>query len=182
MIGRGGGVAGMDSKGVSVLDGAAMVMGSAIASIHALRVMREDLTGPGWVMFWLTFAGVAITATGPFLYVGRRYARRYVRRLPSEPGIGERLWAMMGVPWLLTAVIQSATGPEPRQDPLFAATLVVGLGVTSLVAFGAVWKTWVMVTPEQAAQVEVGPWTNRIGLVLAIAWPIQCGLGLVVLN
>ncbi len=168
----------MESNGVSVLDGAAMVMGSAIASIHALRIMRGDLTGPGWVMLWLTFAGVAITATGPFLYL----ARWYVRRLPEAPGIGERLWAMLGIPWLLTAVIQSATGPAPRQGPLFAATLVVGLGLTSLTALGTVWTTWVMVSPEQAARVEVGPWTNRIGLVVAIAWPIQCGLGLVVLN
>ncbi len=71
---------------------------------------------------------------------------------------------------------------ELLSGPLFAATLVVGLGLTSLTALGAVWTTWVMVSPEQAARVEVGPWTNRIGLVLAIAWPIQCGLGLVVLN
>ena len=26
------------------------------------------------------------------------------------------------------------------------------------------------------------PWTNRVGLILAIAWPIQCGLGMVVLS
>jgi hypothetical protein len=40
----------------------------------------------------------------------------------------------------------------------------------------------VMVPPKQAARVEGSPWTNRVGLILAIAWPIQCGLGLVVLN
>src|ERR1700761_8912170 len=91
--------------GFSVLDGVAMVMGSAIASVHTLRVMRGDLTGAGWVMLWLTFAGVAITATGPFLYLGRRFARR----LAGYPRIGDRLWAMLGVPWILTAVIQSAT-------------------------------------------------------------------------
>ncbi len=39
-----------------------------------------------------------------------------------------------------------------------------------------------MVPPEQATQVEAGAWTNRVGLVLAITWPIQCGLGLVVLS
>ncbi len=43
-------------SGFSVLDGVALVMGSAIASIHTLRVMRGDLTGAGWVMLWLTFA------------------------------------------------------------------------------------------------------------------------------
>jgi hypothetical protein len=165
--------------GFSVLDGVAMVMGSAIASIHALRVMRGDLTGAGWVMLWLTFAGVAVTATGPFLYLGRRFARRLV----DYPKIGDRLWAMLGLPWLLTAVIQSATaGSEARQDSLFTLTLGAGLGIVCLIALGVVWATWVMVPPEQAAQVEVAPWTNRVGLILAIAWPIQCGLGLVVLN
>ena len=165
--------------GFSVLDGVAMVMGSAIASIHTLRVMRGDLTGAGWAMLWLTFAGLAVTATGPFLYLGRRFARRLV----DYPKVGDRLWAMLGVPWLLTAVIQSATaGSETRQGSLFAMTLGVGLGVVCLIALGVVWATWVMVPPEQAARVEVAPWTNRVGLILAIAWPIQCGLGLVVLN
>jgi hypothetical protein len=165
--------------GFSVLDGGAMVMGSAIGSIHALRVMRGDLTGAGWVMLWLTFTCVSITSTGPFLYLGRRFARRLV----DYPKIGDRLWAMLGVPWLITAVIQSATaGSEPRQDPLFSLALGVGLGVVCLIALGIVWSTWVMVPPEQAARVEGSPWTNRVGLILAIAWPIQCGLGLVVLN
>lgn len=165
--------------GFSVLDGVAMVMGSAIASIHTLRVMRGDLTGAGWAMLCLTFAGVAVTATGPFLYLGRRFARRLV----DYPKVGDRLWAMLGVPWLMTAVIQSATaGSESRQDSLFTMALVVGLGVVCLTALGVVWTTWVVVSPEQAARVEVAPWTNRVGLILAIAWPIQCGLGLVVLN
>lgn len=165
--------------GFSVLDGVALVMGSSIASIHTLRVMRGDLTGAGWVMLWLTFAGMAVTATGPFLYLGRRFARRMV----DYPKIGDRLWAMLGVPWILTAVIQSATATsESRQNPVFTFTLALGLGIVCLTALGVVWATWVMVSPERAAQVEVAPWTNRVGLILAIAWPIQCGLGLVVLN
>lgn len=166
-------------EGFSVLDGAALVMGSAIASIHTLRVMRSDLTGAGWVMLWLTFAWVAITSAGPFLYL----ARRFGRRLTDYPKIGDRLWAMLGVPWLLTAVIQSATvGSEPRQNSLFTTTLGVGLGLACMVTLAAVWSTWVMVPPEQAARVEASPWTNRVGLILAITWPIQCALGLVVLS
>ena len=70
--------------------GRALVMGSAIASIHTLRVMRGDLTGAGWVMIWLTFAWVAITAAGPFLFLARRFARR----LSDYPKIGDRLWAL----------------------------------------------------------------------------------------
>ncbi len=166
--------------GFSVLDGAALVMGSAIASIHVLRVMRGDLTGTGWVMLWLTFAWLAVTSAGPFLYLARRFARR----LSDYPRVGDRLWAMLGIPWLLTAVIESAGpgGTEPRQNPLFAATLVVGLGLACLIALGVVWSTWVVVPPGEAARVEASPWTNRVGLVLAITWPVQCGLGLVVLS
>jgi hypothetical protein len=165
--------------GFSVLDGVALVMGSAIASIHGLRVIRGDMTVLGWFMLGMTFTGVAITATGPFLYLGRRFARR----LPDYPKIGDQLWALLGIPWLLTAVIQSAaSGSEPRQDSLFTLTLSAGLGLACLIALGVVWSTWVMVPPEQAARVAGSPWTNRVGLILAIAWPIQCGLGLIVLN
>lgn len=165
--------------GFSVLDGAALVMGSAIGSIHSLRVVRSDLTGAGWAMLWLTFAWVAVTATGPFLYLVRRYGRR----LHEYPKIGDRLWALLGIPWLVTAVIQSATaGSESRHDGLFSTTLSVGLGLVCMIALGIVWYTWVIVPPDQAVRVEASPWTNRVGLILAIAWPIQCGLGLIVLS
>jgi hypothetical protein len=39
-----------------------------------------------------------------------------------------------------------------------------------------------MVPPHQAARVEAAPWSNRVGLILSIAWPIQCALGMVVLS
>src|SRR5262245_61648647 len=163
----------------SQVDGAAHVMGSAIASLHTLRVMRGDLTGAGWIMIWITFAWVAVTAAGPFLFLARRFARR----LPDYPKIGDRLWALLGVPWLATAVVESAVpGSEPRQNSLFTTMLSIGLAVTCLITLGVVWNTWVMVSPDQAARVEASPWTNRIGLILAIAWPIQCGLGMVVLS
>jgi hypothetical protein len=165
--------------GFRVLDGAALVMGSAIASIHTLPVMRSDLTGAGWIMIGITFTWVAVTATGPFLYLARRFAHR----LANYPKIGDRLWALLGIPWLATAVVQSAApGSEPRHNYLFTTTLSVGLGLACLITLGVVWSTWVMVPPEQAARVEASPWTNRVGLILAIAWPIQCGLGMVVLS
>jgi hypothetical protein len=165
--------------GFSVLDGAALVMGSAIASIHTLRVMRSDLTGAGWIMIWITFAWVALTAAGPFLFLARRFARR----LSDYPKIGDRLWALLGIPWLVTAVVQSAApGNEPRQNSLFTTILSLGLAVACLIALGVIWNTGVMVSPEQATRVEASPWTNRVGLILAIAWPIQCGLGMVVLS
>ena len=56
------------------------------------------------------------------------------------------------MPWIVTAILQSATpGTEPRHNPLFSATLIVGLGVVCLTALIVVWGTWVMVPPDQAA-------------------------------
>ncbi len=165
--------------GFSLLDGAALVAGAAIASVHVLGIRRADLSGPGWIMIALTFCWVAMTAAGPFLYLGRRF----IRWLPNYPKIGDRLWALLGLPWCVTAVLQSATpGTEPRHNPLFSATLIVGLGAVCFTALIVVWCTWVMVPPDQAARVEVAPWTNRLGLILSIAWPIQCGLGMIVLS
>jgi hypothetical protein len=165
--------------GFSVLDGAALVGGAAIASIHVVGIRRVDLAGPGWMMIALTFSWVAVTASGPFFYLARRFARK----LPNYPKIGDRLWALLGLPWLVTALLQSATpGTEPRHNPLFSATLIVGLGIVCMIALIVVWGTWVMVSPAQAGRVEAGPWTNRVGLILSIAWPVQCGLGMVVLS
>jgi hypothetical protein len=166
-------------SGINVLDGVALVMGSAIASVHILRVIRSGLSGAGWIMVWLTFSWVAITAAGPFIFL----ARRYSRRLPGYPRIGDWLWALLGLPWLVTAIIQSALpGQDPRHNPLFASTLGISLAIVCVIALVVVWGTWVIVPPEQAARVEAAPWTNRVGLILSIAWPIQCGLGMVVLS
>jgi hypothetical protein len=167
------------AEGFSVSDGAALVMGSAIASVHILGVRHWDISGAGWVMVAVTFAWLALTATGPFIYVSRRYARR----LEGYPRIGDRLWALLGIPWLMTALLQSASpSSEPRQSPLFSVTLVGGLAIACGITLAVVWSTWVVVSPEQAARIEAAPWTNRVGLILSILWPMQCGLGLVVLS
>jgi hypothetical protein len=166
-------------EGFSVLDGAALVMGSAIASVHILRVMRADYSAARWVMVAVTFTWVAITAAGPFIFL----ARRFVRKLSSHPKIGDRLWALLGIPWLATAVIQSTVpGSEQRYNSLSSMTLSVGLAIVCMIALAVVWGNWVMVPPGQAARMEEAPWTNRVGLILSIAWPIQCGLAMVVLS
>jgi hypothetical protein len=166
-------------RDVSVLDGLALVLGSAIASVHILRIMRSGPSAAEWVMLCLMFACVSVTATGPFIFL----ARRYSRRLPGYPRIGDSLWAVLGVPWLLTAIIVSVLpGDDPSQNPLFAATLVVSLAIACLIAVVVVWTTWVIVPPGQAMQTEATPWTSRVGLILSITWPIQCGICMVVLS
>jgi hypothetical protein len=165
------------AEGFSVLDGVALVAGAAVASVHMRGVLVEDLFGPGWVIVLGTFAWVAVTAAGPFLFLVRKYARS----MPRYPKVGDALWAVLGLPWLLTALIQTAAMPsQTGQVP--ATLLMIGLGASSLIALAVVWGTWVMVTPQQASETFSTPWTNRVGLVLSIAWPIQCGLGMVVMG
>jgi hypothetical protein len=165
--------------GFSVLDGAAIVTGAAVASIHLRGIIHDDLAAPGWALLWGTFAWVALTAAGPFLFL----VRRFVRRLPDYPKVGDGLWGVLGLPWLLTALIRTATpGSAPGRDAFFAAGLGLGLAVASLIALIVVWRCWVSVPPETAARNASTPWTNRVGLILSVAWPIQCGLGLVVIG
>jgi hypothetical protein len=165
--------------GFSVLDGAALVTGAAVASIHLRGIMRDDLAAPGWALIWGAFSWIALTSAGPFLFL----VRRFVRRLPDYPKVCDRLWGMLGLPWILTSLIRAATpGPAPQRDASFAAVLGLGLAVSSLVALIVVWRCWVTVPPETAARNASAPWTNRVGLILAVAWPIQCGLGLVVID
>jgi hypothetical protein len=161
--------------GLTVLDGAALVAGAAVAAVHVRGVTGTEPMGPGWVIVWGSFFWVALTAAGPFLFMVRKFARG----LDRYPGVGDWLWAMLGLPWVFTALMLNP--PAPEKD-LLAMVLSIGLGLASAVAVAVVWSTWVMVSPERASQTFSGPWTNRVGLVLAVAWPIQCGVGLVVIG
>jgi hypothetical protein len=164
--------------GLTLLDGAALVTGAAVASVHMRDSVPTGLPGAGWVLVWLTFAGVAITAAGPFVFLGRRFGRR----TPGYPRVGDLLWALLGLPWLATAILRTASNSPPRRDDLVSLGLSIGLGLASLIALAVVWKTWVLVPPEQVNQSKRSPWTNRVGLILAVAWPLQCGFGLVIVG
>ena len=75
------------------------------------------------------------------------------------------------------------TTPESHILALLLTTgLSIGLAVVSLIAMVVIWTTWVVVTPEQASQTFARPWTNRVGLLLSVAWPVQCGVGMVVIG
>src|SRR5215212_8908748 len=115
--------------GFTVLDGVALVMGAAVDSVHIRGVIRDDLNAFGWALVWFTFTWVALTATGPFLFLVRRFARR----LSGYPKVGDGLWALLGIPWLMTAIVRSTTGEGVSEnDEFFAAGLGVGLAIASL--------------------------------------------------
>jgi hypothetical protein len=173
----------------TVLDGVALVMGAAVASVHLRDLVNQDrhLTGLGWALVWITFSGVALSAAGPFLFL----ARRFGRRPDGYPREGDWLWFLLGVPWALTALLRPRPSggvlPDPRAGPdvrleLYSASLWIGLGVASLVALAVVWKEWVMTPPKPPDARPPTHWTDRVGLGLAIAWPLQWGFGLVVLG
>jgi hypothetical protein len=163
-------------EGLTLLDGAALVTGAAVASVHIRGVVPEDPVGGGWVLVWGTFAGVALTAAGPFVFL----ARRFGRKPPGYPRMGDRLWALLGVPWVLTALIQTASATGARRSDLYVGGLGLGLALACMIALAVVWKTWVMVPAETIARAGPTPWTNRVGLVLSVLWPLQCGFGLIV--
>lgn len=166
--------------GLTLLDGAALVTGAAVASVHIKgAVPTGALAGPGWVLVWTTFTGIALTAAGPFVFL----VRRFLRRPPGYPRVGDVLWTLLGLPWLLTAVLQtSGTGGARERGPLYVGGLSLGVGLASMLALAVVWKTWVMVPPERIAKAPPSPWTNRVGLALSVLWPLQCGFGLIVIG
>jgi len=165
--------------GFSLLDGVALVSGAAVASVHVRAVVPAELSGFGVAAIWGIFSWIALSAAGPFIFI----VRRYIRRAPGYPKVGDWLWALIGMPWLIAAVVRSATAdPRVARNDSVAWGLFLGLAAVSLVALGVVWSTWVTVPPEQAARTASHPWTNRLGLILAVAWPVQCGLGMVILG
>jgi hypothetical protein len=169
------------ADGFTLLDGAALVTGAAVASVHIRAAIADGhLLGPGWALAWMTFAGVALTASGPFVFLLRRLGRRPA----GYPRSGDWLWALLGTPWVLTALIPPSLpgGSEPRGADLYALVLTVGIGAACLVALAVVWHTWVLVAPEVLARAGPSPWTDRVGRVLAVAWPLQCSFGLVVIG
>jgi hypothetical protein len=170
------------SGGFSVLDGAALVAGAAVAAAHIRRAIDpEQHLGIGWLLLSGTFFWIAVTAAGPFIFL----VRRYLRVFPKHPQVGDTLWALLGLPWLLTAIFQTpgvGAGGEATDREMLTISLGLGLVLVSAIALRVVWKTWVSVSPLEASQSFAAPWTNRVGLALAIAWPIQCGLGMVVVG
>ncbi len=178
--GVGAGVAMPDrSGGVTMLDGAALVIGAAVASTQVRGVFPDRLTGAGWSLVWWTFAGITVSAAGPFVFL----ARRYWRRPPRYPRTGDLLWTILGLPWVLTAPLRTAQPlPGAQPDPFATLALTLGIAAASLVALVVIWKTWVLASPVPPADPEPPDWTDRVGLTLASAFPLQWGFGLVVLG
>lgn len=167
------------AEGLSVLDITSLVSGAAVASVHVSGPMRDGLAGAGGVFLWLVFLWIGVTAAGPFLYLVRRHARK----LAGYPRLGDRLWTILGAPWVVTAMVRAVL-PRTRlpSETWYSISLSAGVACACLTSLLLVLHQWVLVNPEDAAKTSGGPWTNRVGLALAVAWPIQAGAALVALG
>ena len=167
-------------EGFTVLDGVALVIAAAVASVH-LRTPVNQAMGAGWGLVWATFAGVVLTGSGPFLFL----FRRLIRRPRGYPRPGDRLWAILGLPWVLTAPFRSSPGPStlhPSTDA-YSTALTLGVAASSAAVVVILWKTWMRPHPQKKPIGPVGSsWTDRLGLALAVTWPLQTGFLLIVLD
>jgi hypothetical protein len=174
--------------GVTMLDAAALVTGGAVASVH-FREFEDEIGGLtllGWALLVPAFAWLALTAAGPFVFLVRRFSRRP----EGYPGPDDWLWLAFGLPWVVAALVRSAAGDLPESaNSAYAACLFVGLAAAIVLALARLRRLLPRIEPAGTGPVPVPPgppprpavsWTGQIGRAVAVAWPLQLGLGLVV--
>ncbi len=168
--------------GFSVLDGLALVTGAAVASVHVRSVVPR-VGGPvGWFWAWCLFSWLALTSAGPYLFL----VRRFFTRPDGYPRLGDRLWALAGIPWLVAAMVQtfesSSKSSTSNQNIAYVGSLTLGLALVAMISVPSLAVRYLWDHPGKTRNLEPTPWTHRLGISLAVAWPIQCGVGLVVMG
>jgi hypothetical protein len=168
--------------GITMLDAAALVTGAAVASVH-FREFDEEMAGisaAGWALVVPAYAWLAVTAAGPFVYLVRRFGRR----VAGYPGPDDRTWLGLGLPWAVAGLIRSGSGDlADGARTAYAWLLMIALALAAAPALVRTWRSLPRIEPTDPAPPPAsGPttWTARIGRALAVAWPIQIGLGLAV--
>ena len=81
--------------------------GSAVASVH-VRLAIPEAAGPAeWAWAWCLFTWLTLTSAGPYVFL----VRRFFTRPTGYPKLGDQLWALAGLPWLLAAMVRSGEPP-----------------------------------------------------------------------
>ncbi len=169
-----------ETVGLTLLDAIALMTGTAVGSIHVRPILLPALAGESWVLLGFVLILISITAAGPFIHI----VHRYYRPVPGYPRAGDRLWTILGIPWVLTGVVHSIF-PNLGESPLYNwyhPLLWGSLGLACLLAGNQVWTTWISVSPDQAVEAVGPPWTNRLGLMLGVAWPLQLAACMIVVG
>ena len=168
--------------GFTVLDGVALVTGAAVALVHLRPVVAEFDDAWDWAWGSGLFGWMSVTSAGPFVFL----VRRLFSRPPGYSRLGDRLWALAGAPWVLAALVKTGEPPSEavagRLDPAYVACLGLGLCLEAMVAVPVVAARYLLGDPSIPRSPEPASWTHRLGLALTVAWPIQCGVGLVVMG
>ncbi len=163
-------------RGATLLDVAAFVIGAAVSALHLRSQAESDLSrGLGW-FFWLTFAGVATTAAGPFFFPGRRL----LRPIPNYPTPNDRCWIALGIPWSLTGPLCLGDhAASSLRSTIYPFALSVALAIACVYVLGTQWTQW-----RKHPSLDDGnaDWTARVGGALAVSWPLQCAFALVLLS
>jgi hypothetical protein len=159
-----------------MLDGAALVTGGAVASVH-FRELTDELTGLtilGWLFLAAAFGWLALTSAGPFVFLVRRFSSRPI----GYPSPDDWLWLAVGLPWLLTALYRSACGTSfDPTNSIYGTCLFLGLFAASGLSLLRILRTWSSIGEGER---DGGSWTDLVGRVLSVTWPLQLGLGFVV--
>ena len=173
---------GEERKGFTLPDGAAAVTGAAVASVHLKLAVSEPVGLLDWSGVGVLFGWLSLVSAGPFVFLVRRFGTRP----PGYPRVGDRLWALAGAPWIVAALIRTgeagSDSPAVRLDPAYVGCLTIGLALMAMVTVPVLAARFLLTDPGSRPPAEPTPWTNRLGLALAVAWPIQCAVGLVVMS
>jgi hypothetical protein len=167
--------------GFTVLDGVALVTGSAVASVHVRVAFSEFSTAGDWVWAWCLFTWLTLTSAGPYVYL----VRRFFTRPAGYPRLGDHLWALAGLPWLMAAMVRSGEPPGDavtgQLDPAYVGCLSLGLVASTLVGLPWLAARSLLVDPSRPRP-RATTWTDRIGVALTVAWPVECAVGLVLMS
>ncbi len=187
-------------------DVAGLVTGAAVASVHFRDFPGEyeRLTFFGLALATLAFVWLAVTAAGPFVFLVRRGRAGWGGLPGSGPNRAEPdelLWAAFGIPWAVAALYRSAAGSlSPAATAAYGRALWCGLAAASALALLRLARNWNSLDAAAAAAAAGGLsaatppalltqaelhsprrlWTARVGQVVAVAWPLQFGIKLLV--
>lgn len=167
--------------GVRVVDLLALVIACAVGAMHTRTVIPENQVGDYWIMSSIMILGISLTACGPLLCLCDRLLGQTPRPDGRGSRIGEWIWIVLGLPWLISAAVRVAVPSTTSELSEFASmALFVGLGIACLTTQILIWVAWENRYSEKPW--EETWWRGRFGLVLAVAWPVQWALGLMVLT
>ena len=165
---------------LNLLDIGAIVTGASVASVHIRLTLPTPRGLPEWAWGAVLLAWLTITSAGPFFYL--------VRRLRADPAhhpyplMGDRLWGLWGCPWVVAAVVGSTprtpASHAGQMDPAYVGSLGIGLFLATTIAVPILAARYL----RGFHRADPTNGTQWVGLALTATWPIQCGVGLVLMG